>query len=267
MSFLSYYMQAVEINNKSNKTILNRYNLEDNHWFYRGVRAILKNNFEKLLKNNNSNLTKPLQILDIGCGSGANLFWLKEYGAVYGIDISEFAIDCAKKRELKNLTVGSAEELSYEDNYFDFVFSVQVFCNIPENDLKAWEEAYRVLKPGGYFISLLPAYKFLFSNHDLASGSYRRYDVKDILLASNKSKFETYKLTYYNFLLFPLAAGCRLIPKILNRGNLVAKTDLNKVNTLINYILTKIMYLEVLLSNLVSYPCGLSVFSIHRKPV
>ena len=260
-------MQAVEINNKSNKTILNRYNLEDNHWFYRGIRAILKNNFEKLLKNNDSNLTKPLQILDIGCGSGANLFWLQEYGNVYGIDISEFAIDCAKKRGLKHLTVGSAEELPYEDNYFDFVFSVQVFYSIPGSDLKAWEEAYRVLKPGGYFISLLPAYNFLFSNHDLASGTYRRYDIKDILKASDKSRFEIYKVTFYNFLLFPLIAGFRLISKILSRGNLVDKTDLRRVNTLVNYILTKIIYLEVLLSNLVSYPCGLSVFSIHRKSV
>ena len=258
-------MQSVEINNKSNKAVLNRYSLEDNHWFYRGIRAILKNSFEKLLKNNSVNT--PIKILDIGCGSGANLFWLQEYGAVYGIDISELAIDCAKKRELKNLTISSAEELPYEDNYFDFVFSVQVFCNISEDDLKAWKEAYRVLKPGGYFISLLPACSLLFSNHDLASGSYRRYDVKDILKASDESGFEICRITFYNFLLFPLAAGFRLIPKMLNRGNLVAETDLRKVNTVVNYILTNIMFLEVLLSNLVSYPYGLSIFSIHQKPV
>ncbi len=259
-------MQQVISKVDPNQVTLNRYKLEDNHWFYKGIRAILENNFKRLLKNF-KNSTSQIQILDIGCGSGANLFLLKDYGDVYGVDISELGIDCAKKRGLTNLTIGSADNLPYKDNYFDFVISVQVFCNIPESDLKAWKEAYRVIKPGGYFISLLPAYKFLFSNHDVASGSYRRYDTKDLLESSTKSGFDICRITFYSFLLFPLAALVRLTSKILSRGNLVAKTDLRKVNPLVNYILTGIMYFEVLLSNLINYPYGLSIFSIHRKPI
>lgn len=259
-------MQQVISKVDPNQVTLNRYKLEDNHWFYKGIRAILKNNFDRLLKNTKTG-NKQIQILDIGCGSGANLFLLKDYGDVSGIDISELAIDCARKRGLTNLTVGSAENLPYKDNYFDFVISVQVFCNIPESDSKAWKEVYRVLKPGGYFISLLPAYNFLFSHHDVASGSYRRYDIKDLLKSSNKSGFDICRITFYNFLLFPLAAGLRLASKILSRGNLVAKTDLRKVNPVVNYILTGIIYFEVLLSTLISYPYGLSIFSVHRKPI
>lgn len=251
-----------------NKTILNRYNLEDTHWFYRGLRAILKNNFERLLDNGKKQgYGKKLCILDIGCGSGANLLWLSEYGDVSGVDISEFAIDCAKKRRVGNLKIGSAENLPCEDNYFDFAFSIQVFCNIPGSDLKAWKEAYRILKPGGYFVSLLPAYNCLFSHHDVASGSYRRYDVKNILMASNEAGFELSRITFYNFFLFPFTAAFRLISKFLSGGKLIAKTDLRPMPPLINYLLTKVMSFEVLLSSLVSYPCGLSIFSIHRKPV
>lgn len=250
------------INDSEN--VLNRYNLEDKHWYYIGLRKILERNFYKLFKGKTN--FSSIKILDIGCGSGANLVWLRDFGEAYGIDISKVAIDCAEKRKVGNLTLGSAENLPYKDNYFDFAFSVQVFCNIPESDLKAWKEVYRVLKPGGYFISLLPAYNFLFSRHDVASGSYRRYNAKDILEKSNAAKFKLYKITFHNFFLFPLMAFIRLTSRFLSKGKLTAKTDLTPVNPLINYFLTKFIYFEVLLSNLVSYPCGLSVLSVHRKP-
>ncbi|MBI2996299.1 MAG: class I SAM-dependent methyltransferase [Candidatus Melainabacteria bacterium] len=248
---------------KPEQIISNRFFLEDTHWFYRGVRTILKNNFEKILRDyGNNKVGDTICILDVGCGSGATLKLLEHYGKVHGIDISELAIQYSKKRNLKNLQVGSAEDLPYSDNSFDFVFSVQVFCNIPGSDLKAWREVRRVLKPGGYFFSLLPAYNFLFSPHDIAAGSFRRYDKAYILNASKKSGLRVTKISFYNTLLFPLIFILRLLSKFLCKQ---PKSDLNNELPILNFILSGLMYLEVALSDIINYPFGLSILSIHKK--
>lgn len=243
-----------------NEVILNRYKLEDSHWFFKGLRLILRNNLEKNVFNNDN-----LKILDIGCGSGANLKWLNEYGEAHGVDISEFAIECCRNRKLNNLQIASAEKLLYADNYFDLALSVQVFCNIPESDIKAWKEVYRVLKPGGYFISLLPAYNSLFGPHDAASGSFRRYNASYILKISKDCNLEVKKIAFYNTLLFPFIAFYRLMSKFLCKNTNRTKTDIKEVNPLVNSILSKIIQTEVFISNFVNFPYGLSILSIHKK--
>lgn len=248
---------------KSEQIISNRFFLEDTHWFYRGIRAVLKNNFEKILRGYENNKTSDtIQILDVGCGSGATLKLLEHYGEVYGVDISELAIQYSKKRNLKNLQIGSAEDLPYSDNCFDFVFSIQVFCNISGSDLKAWKEVRRVLKPGGYFFSLLPAYNFLSSPHDIAAGSFRRYDKAYILKASKESGLKVIRVNFYNTLLFPLIFISRLLSKFSCKQ---PKSDLKNELPILNFILSNLMYLEVALSDIINYPFGLSILSIHKK--
>lgn len=94
------------------------------------------------------------KVLDIGCGPG----WLvvnfaKNNADIYAIDITDKAIDITTKTlDFLNLSaklkVANAEELPFEDNYFDFITSSGVLHHTPDTK-KAVKEAYRVLKPGG----------------------------------------------------------------------------------------------------------------------
>ena len=74
------------------------YQVEDKHFWYQGMRKITKTLFDKYLPKN-----KRLKILDAGCGTGRNILFLKNYGQVYGLDISPEAIKYCKKRGLKNI--------------------------------------------------------------------------------------------------------------------------------------------------------------------
>lgn len=80
------------------------------------------------------------RILDVGCGKGFQLYELTQLMPgieVYGIDISSYAIENSKEEIRSRLQVGNAAKLPYEDNYFDFIFSINTLHNLPNYDLES----------------------------------------------------------------------------------------------------------------------------------
>ena len=74
---------------------------------------------------------KNFKILEVGCGTGANLWYLSREGFnAHGVDGSQEAINIARKRFCdENLTVElkvcDIMELPYPDNYFDCVVDIE----------------------------------------------------------------------------------------------------------------------------------------------
>jgi len=106
---------------------------------------------------------KRIKILEIGCGPGANLWYLAREGfCVYGIDGSITAIKKAKNRlngEVKDwsgdLIVGDITTIPFNDQFFDAVVDVEcLYCNSIEDLDEILNEINRVLKPKGMFFSL-----------------------------------------------------------------------------------------------------------------
>ncbi|MHA2006083.1 MAG: class I SAM-dependent methyltransferase [Promethearchaeota archaeon] len=97
-----------------------------------------------------------LKGLDIGCGEGYNTRITARKGAnLIAIDISKIFIKYAKQSEKQEplgikYQVASATELPFPDNYFDFAIATMSLMDMAENE-KAISEAYRVIKPGGFF--------------------------------------------------------------------------------------------------------------------
>lgn len=100
---------------------------------------------------------KGMRILDVGCGTGNFSIKLAEMGCkVTGIDISEEMLKIAREKvKAKGLEVDfhqmDAYHLEFEENSFDGVFSMAAFEFITEPQ-KAYDEMYRVLKPGGQLL-------------------------------------------------------------------------------------------------------------------
>lgn len=94
--------------------------------------------------------------LDIGCGEGHNTRLLAGRGAkMQAIDFSDIFIGHAKAAELKDplgirYQVASATALPFDDASFDFATSFMCLMDIPD-PVPALREAYRVLKPDGFF--------------------------------------------------------------------------------------------------------------------
>ena len=94
------------------------------------------------------------KILDIGCGKGFLLYDFTKILPgieIYGIDISKYAIENSKEEIKDKLLNGNATSLPFEDNYFDFVFSLNTFHNLECYDLfDALKEMERVGKQNKY---------------------------------------------------------------------------------------------------------------------
>jgi ubiquinone/menaquinone biosynthesis C-methylase UbiE len=113
--------------------------------------------------------TKDLRILELGCGIGYQSAMLAKISkSVVATDLpNESVVDHApgmaaaaelhKHLEIDNVNLVpcSAEELPFEDSSMDMVFSSHVLEHIP-NQQEALNEIYRVLKPGGYHVCIVP---------------------------------------------------------------------------------------------------------------
>jgi len=117
------------------------------------IRFLAANYFNLSLKKR-----KKIRILELGCGSGANLWMMAKEGFdVYGIDIAPTGIKLAKKMlKLWNvsagLKIGNMRKLDFPDNFFDAIVDV---VSVQHVDLAGHKEVYgevfRCLKPGGHF--------------------------------------------------------------------------------------------------------------------
>lgn len=119
--------------------------------------------FDQLLKGTYQHCKK---VLDIGCGGGRNLiYFLKNGYEVFGVDQNADAVQAGQDLASKlspnlpkeNFNVAAADELPFADDSFDLVISSAVlhFAHNRVHFEAMVAEAFRVLKPGGYFFARL----------------------------------------------------------------------------------------------------------------
>jgi ubiquinone/menaquinone biosynthesis C-methylase UbiE len=97
-----------------------------------------------------------LRGLDIGCGEGTNTRALASRGAqMQAVDVSPTFVKHARERERSDplgivYAVGDAQALSFPDGQFDFATAFMSLMDVPDFRA-ALAEAYRVVRPGGFF--------------------------------------------------------------------------------------------------------------------
>ncbi len=234
------------------------FEIEDQYWWYRGVRALLKTWLDRYAP-------RAAKILDGGCGTGANLQLLQQYGAAFGVDLSEQAIGFSRARGIPpdRLFVASLNELPFPNQFFDLAISFEVICNIPD-DAATFCEIARVLKPGGRLIITLPAYQWLWGMHDVAVGHQRRYSTRDLREKITRAGMEIERLTHANALFLPMIAAERMTFRAARNGRAV-RSDLTPLPHPINAALSALFTTEMRAVSKFDVPCGVSLIAMARK--
>lgn len=95
-------------------------------------------------------LNDACKILDVGCAKGFMMYDFKKLMPnckVFGVDISEYAYENAMEDMKPFIKIASADELPFEDNYFDLVISINTIHNLEISRCKkALKEIQRVSK-------------------------------------------------------------------------------------------------------------------------
>lgn len=231
--------------------------IEDNHFWYKGMRLISKSLLSRYLKN------KDNYILDAGCGTGGNFRLLNHFGNVVGIDISDTAVKLAKQKGITNIKKASVDRIPYSDNSFDLITCFDVLGHKQVDEDKAIDEFYRVLKPKGLLMIRAAAYKWLYSYHDIEVQNSRRYTKSSLIKILKRKSFLPLKKTYANTLLFPLIALKRLVFNLFNLNK--SGSDMKSVLSLLNILLFIPFIIEAFIIKFVDIPFGTSIIIVAQK--
>lgn len=230
--------------------------LEQNYWWFLGRRKIILSVLQKYAGGGQK------QILDWGCGPGANFPLLEKFGTVLGVDSSEEAIAACHRKGISSVVLASHPSQLY-NRQFDFVTAFDVLEHIP-NDAGFLREIKSLIKPGGRLLVTVPAYQFLWSAFDVAVQHQRRYTKSklDTLLKANG--FEPIFSSYFNFFLTPAFIGYRGIKKLLGDKPSTLNSSAPRFPASVNTLLAKILGFEAQLVPPLSLPFGTSIIILAK---
>lgn len=233
------------------------YRVEESHWWFVGRRTILSSFVERIVKALPN--THP-RILDVGCGTGANLEMLSQFGSAEGVDVSAEALEFCQTRGLTNVRLGEAEHLPYEDDSFDLVTGLDVVEHL-DDDVGGLKEMKRVLRPNGRALLFVPAFMFLWGVQDDISNHRRRYTLAGLKEVLSRAGFEVERATYANITFFlPILVG-----RVLMRLTGYRPASENNLTVgFMNGILGRILGAEAPLLRHINFPFGVSIVCVAR---
>lgn len=234
--------------------------LEHEHFWFRARRNILQNCLKLYLAG--STVKEETVVLDAGCGTGANLQILDQYGKVIGIDLHLSACCHAAAKTPGQMLQGSLEKLPLCNECCSVATLLDVLEHV-EGQQDVLGELFRVLSPGGTLMVTVPAFRHLWSGHDIAHQHRRRYRARELRAELNKAGFHIVYLSYFNTHLYPLIAVARL----LRRQHSVSGSDMQDPHPWLNDLLYRIFSSERLWIGRMSMPFGVSLVAIAKKPL
>ena len=234
------------------------FRVEQSHWWYTGRRKILTDFVADICRRVTDR--RP-RILDVGCGTGANLLMLSQFGDAEGVDISEDALEFCRERGLANVKLGAAEKLPYDDGTFDLVTALDVVEHL-DDDLSGLSEMRRVLRPGGRVLLFVPTFMFLWGVQDDVSNHRRRYRLPELRRVLEQAGFEVERTTYANITFFlPIL----LVRKLMRATGIKAESENNITVSSLNGVLGRILGAESWMLKRMNIPFGVSGLCVARK--
>jgi SAM-dependent methyltransferase len=233
------------------------YEVEESHWWHIGRRRIIAGFVNDICARVTDR--RP-RILDVGCGTGANLKMLSEFGDAQGVDVSPDALAFCRERGLQTVKLGAAEDLPYEDGTFDLVTALDVVEHM-DDDIVALREMRRVLRPGGRVLLFVPTFMWLWGVQDDVSHHRRRYRLSELRRIVTEAGFEVERTTYANI---TFLAPIFIMRKLMRLTGITTESE-NRINiSALNGVLARILGAESILLRLMNFPIGVSGLCVAR---
>jgi len=239
------------------------YEFETGYWWYRGLHAVLLDVFRVL------DLPPGARVLDMGCGTGQNAVNLARHITpnVFAFDISPHAAPFWKLRGLRRACLASINTVPYPDNTFDAAVSVDVLESEAVDEAAAIGEMWRVVRPGGYLVLVVPAYQWMMTEeHHRAVHASRRYTRQSVTALLRQQPVRIVRATHVFATLFPAIAVYRLaLQRFGHAPQAQPRSELRPLPGPINEILFRITDLERRILKHANLPFGSSILALAQK--
>ncbi|HUG90332.1 MAG TPA: class I SAM-dependent methyltransferase [Planctomycetaceae bacterium] len=241
--------------------------VEAAHWWFLGLRDLLS----RVLAASGLTQRPDVRVLDAGCGTGANLRLagdLLKPSYLGGFDYSPVALElCREKAPEADLYQSDLCEPELREAEYDLILSCDVLpmtgLDAARNGLGRLAER---LRPGGLFVINVAAYNWLYSAHDVATGSSERFTARQIGRLLEDMGLDRWLLTYRLCLLFPAIVLARLPSMIRRPSPASARSDLSWPPAFVNRCLASVVRSEnAAIIKGVRLPWGSSVFAVGRR--
>jgi SAM-dependent methyltransferase len=209
--------------------------IEERHWWFVARRRILTAVVNAVLPP-----STQTTIIDVGCGTGANLAGLADAYECIGIDASSEAVKLARGRfpRVRFIHGLAPKDLGHAIDRARLILLTDVLEHVAD-DFAMFSELLAAAQPGTYFLLTVPADPALWSDHDRAFGHYRRYDAPRFEQIWQGLAVEQIFVSHFNSRLYPLVKSIRYVNRWRGRTGGQAGTDFVLPNPLANDFLTR----------------------------
>ncbi len=246
--------------------------LQDTHWWFAAKRQIVDTLVRQYAPHPPDDDAQPTTswVLDAGCGTGAMVPVLRQWGRVIGTDLHRPGLQFVSHRPLIEADV---LRLPFADHTFRLLGCFDVLYHRRIVDVEvALRELHRVCHQQGLVVLTDSALPSLTSSHDAALHGARRFRLDSFQACVENAGFRVLFGSYFHTLLFPIAAVVRLTKRALEGtpsssesgegAPVVAHSDLHPLPRWINRVLGGVYGIEAALLRRMRLPIGLSVVVI-----
>lgn len=236
---------------------------EARHFWFRGFRAFVT----PLLRHATAGRSHA-RLLDCGCGTGANLVLLDQFGRAYGFDLSATGLEYGRKSGRRLLARAGVAAVPFPSSSFDVVTSFDVLYSLEQAvETAALSEMHRVLKPGGFAIINVAAMDALRGDHSVLSHELRRYTKTMLRERVERAGLTIRRLTYTNFsTVGPLLVSRSIQRRRGLRTEVEAQQEITIPPEPLNTVLAAVLWLESLWIRWFDAPAGSSLLCLAEKP-
>jgi SAM-dependent methyltransferase len=206
-------------------------NAAGEHWYYRAKAAALLRDLGGLTAR---------RVLDIGAGSG----FFSRFLLARAVAESAMCVDIGYTQDRDEICNGKPLQFrrAVAENGADLVLAMDVMEHVADEEA-LMRPVIDAVASGTRFVVTVPAFRFLWSDHDVFLGHYRRYTLTEIETTLRRCGLSVDWGHYYYAAVFAPAAAVRLMGR-LRRRRAAPKSQLRKHSVLTNAVLTGLCALE-----------------------
>lgn len=234
--------------------------VEEAHWWCRARREIVA----EVIRRYRPELSPAdTRVAEIGCGTGGNLAMLAQFGEVLAAESEPTAVARVRARYGAAFRVVEHAVPEPLPMRFHVLAMLDVVEHIPD-DAGALAWVGEQLEPGGIAVVTVPAFPFLWTEHDEAVHHFRRYTPASLSRIVPPS-LTVEHLTCFNTLLFAPILAARTALRILPRRDRSPRSHMGKPPAPLNWLLYRLFRLERHFVPRRRWRWGVSVLAVLRR--